>query len=58
MHCATYIFNLIAQDGLAIIGESIGKIRESVLFWTKPKKRNKKFEEAARQLHIKIFFFT
>ena len=52
MRCAAYIFNLIAQDSLAVIGESIDKIRESVLFWTTSKKRNKKFEEAARQLHI------
>ncbi|GJR74545.1 zinc finger BED domain-containing protein RICESLEEPER 2-like protein [Tanacetum coccineum] len=52
MRCAAHILNLIVQDGLAVIGDGIDRIRDSVAFWTATPKREQKFEEAARQLEI------
>ena len=52
MRCAAHILNLIVQDGLAVIGDGIDRIRDSVAFWTATPKREQKFEEAAHQLEI------
>ena len=52
MRCAAHILNLIVQDGLDVIKVSIGKIRDSVAYWTATQSREEKFEEAARQLKI------
>ncbi|XP_024984077.1 zinc finger BED domain-containing protein RICESLEEPER 2-like [Cynara cardunculus var. scolymus] len=52
MQCCAHILNLIVQDGLAVLGDGIERIRDSVAFWTASPKRNQKFEEAARQLGI------
>ncbi|GJV54590.1 zinc finger BED domain-containing protein RICESLEEPER 2-like protein [Tanacetum coccineum] len=52
MRCVAHILNLIVQDGLAVIGDGIDRIRDSVAFWTATPKREQKFEEAARQLEI------
>ncbi|XP_075642042.1 zinc finger BED domain-containing protein RICESLEEPER 2-like [Castanea sativa] len=52
MHCAAHVLYLISQDGLDVIGSSIGKVRKSVGFWTASIKRRQKFEEIAQQAHI------
>ncbi|KAL6553200.1 hypothetical protein OROGR_007042 [Orobanche gracilis] len=51
MRCAAHILNLIVKDGLEAIRDSIDRIRDSVYYWTTPK-RVEKFEETVRQLHI------
>jgi hypothetical protein len=33
MRCAAHILNLVVQDGLAVIGDGIERIRDSVLFF-------------------------
>jgi len=50
VRCAAHILNLIVQEGLKVIGESIGKIRDSVLSWIGSAGRIERFEEAARLL--------
>ncbi|XP_059635725.1 zinc finger BED domain-containing protein RICESLEEPER 2-like [Cornus florida] len=50
MCCVAHILNLIVKDGLDIIGGTIGKIRDSVHFWTASQAREEKFVEAASQL--------
>ncbi|KAH0639010.1 hypothetical protein KY285_035596 [Solanum tuberosum] len=50
VRCAAHILNLIVQEGLKVIGESIGKIRDSVLYWIGSAGRIERFEEAARLL--------
>ncbi|XP_059663425.1 zinc finger BED domain-containing protein RICESLEEPER 3-like [Cornus florida] len=53
MRCAAHILNLIVKDGLDIIGGAIGKIRDSVHFWTASQAREEKFVEVANGiLHI------
>nr|XP_023876444.1 zinc finger BED domain-containing protein RICESLEEPER 2-like [Quercus suber] len=52
MRCATHILNLIVQDELSLIGDSIKRIRDSVIYWTGSPKRRQKFEENARQLRV------
>ena len=52
MRCATHILNLIVQDGLSLIGDGIGKIRDSMIYWTGSPKKRQKFEENARQLCV------
>ncbi|KAK9208582.1 hypothetical protein WN944_000940 [Citrus x changshan-huyou] len=41
-----------AMDGLKVIENGVGKIRESVSYWTQTPKRFESFELAARQLKI------
>ncbi|KAL5538055.1 hypothetical protein UlMin_045842 [Ulmus minor] len=52
MRCAAHILNLIVKDGMFILDKGIVNIRESVSYWTATTKRNEKFMETARQLHI------
>uniref|UniRef100_A0A2N9FWV6 HAT C-terminal dimerisation domain-containing protein n=1 Tax=Fagus sylvatica TaxID=28930 RepID=A0A2N9FWV6_FAGSY len=52
MRCAAHILNLVVQDGLAVIGDGIERIRDSVLFWTASPKRRQKFDESSRHLRI------
>ena len=52
MRCAEHILNLIVQDGLSLIGDSIERICDSVIYWTGSPKRRQKFEENARQLRV------
>lgn len=52
MRCCAHILNLIVKDGLEIIGDSIEKIRDSVIYWSASPSRVEKFEEAVRQLPI------
>nr|GEU40846.1 zinc finger BED domain-containing protein RICESLEEPER 2-like [Tanacetum cinerariifolium] len=52
MRCAAHISNFIVQDGLAVIGDEIDRIRDSVAFWTTTPKREQKFEETTHQLVI------
>nr|GFB42972.1 zinc finger BED domain-containing protein RICESLEEPER 2-like [Tanacetum cinerariifolium] len=40
------------QDGLAVIGDGIDKITDSVAFWTATPKKEQKLKEAARELEI------
>ena len=42
----------MVQDGLAVIGDGIERIRDSVLFWTASSKRRQKFDELSRHLCI------
>jgi hypothetical protein len=52
MRCSAHILNLVVQDGLAVIGDGIERIRDSVLFWTASPKRRQKFDESSRHLRI------
>ncbi|KAK3205777.1 hypothetical protein Dsin_019823 [Dipteronia sinensis] len=52
MRCCAHILNLIVKDGLAVIGDGIEKIRDSVAYWVATPKRKERFVEAARQLNI------
>jgi hypothetical protein len=54
MRCAAHILNLIVKDGLEVIKDSIGKIRESVAFWTATPKRVERFEEIAKHVKVKV----
>ncbi|KAG8383633.1 hypothetical protein BUALT_Bualt04G0034300 [Buddleja alternifolia] len=51
MHCCAHILNLIVKDGLETISITIGRIRDSVVYWTASPARVEKFEEVARQLN-------
>jgi hypothetical protein len=44
MRCCAHILNLIAQDGLSVIGGGIEKVRDSVSFWTATPKREVGFD--------------
>ncbi|TXG63631.1 hypothetical protein EZV62_010625 [Acer yangbiense] len=52
MRCYAHILNLIVKDGLAVIGDGIERIRDSVAYWVATPKRKERFVEAARQLNI------
>ncbi|GLU01945.1 hypothetical protein SLE2022_192200 [Rubroshorea leprosula] len=52
MRCCAHILNLIVKDGLEVIVDGIKRVRDSVAFWTTTPKREKKFEETAKQLKI------
>ena len=52
MRCITHILNLVVADGLKVIENGVGKIKESVSYWTQTQKQFKSFELAARQLKI------
>lgn len=54
MRCCAHILNLIAQDGLSVLGDGIEKVRNSVAFWTATPKREQSFREAARQIKVSI----
>jgi hypothetical protein len=41
MRYVAHILNLVVQDGLAVIGDGIERIRDSVLFWIASPKRSK-----------------
>ena len=44
MRCAAHILNLIVQDGLSLIGDSIEKIYGSVTYRTRSPKKRPKFD--------------
>ncbi|KAK9724439.1 hypothetical protein RND81_05G071900 [Saponaria officinalis] len=48
MRCCAHILNLIVQDGLTVIGESIERVRNSVVFWTSSLLRITTFEKSAK----------
>lgn len=50
MRCSAHILNLIVKDGLDEIKAGVGKVRDSVAYWTATPKREERFEETARQL--------
>ncbi|KAL0290534.1 UNVERIFIED_CONTAM: putative AC transposase [Sesamum calycinum] len=52
MRCCAHILNLIVKDGLDIIGRSIERIRDSVIYWTALPSRVEKFEEIACQVPV------
>ncbi|KAL0318299.1 UNVERIFIED_CONTAM: putative AC transposase [Sesamum angustifolium] len=52
MRCCAHILNLIVNDGLYIIGSSIERICDSVIYWTGSPSRVEKFEETARQVPV------
>jgi len=54
LRCCAHILNLIAQDGLSVLGDGIEKVRNSVAFWTATPKREQTFREAARQIKVSI----
>lgn len=50
MRCSAHILNLIVKDGMDVIEDAIGKVRDSVSYWSGTPKRWEKFEDTARQL--------
>lgn len=54
MRCCAHILNLIAQDGLSVLGDGIKKVRNSVAFWTATPKREQTFREATRQIKVSV----
>ncbi|KAK4397961.1 hypothetical protein Sango_1271600 [Sesamum angolense] len=52
MRCCAHILNLIVNDGLDIIGSSIERIRDSVVYWIASLSRVEKFEKTGRQLPV------
>ncbi|XP_070008162.1 zinc finger BED domain-containing protein RICESLEEPER 1-like [Nicotiana tabacum] len=52
VHCAAHILNLIVQEGLKVMQDSINNVRDSVLYWIGSSGRIETFEEVARLLHI------
>ncbi|XP_062099936.1 zinc finger BED domain-containing protein RICESLEEPER 2-like [Humulus lupulus] len=52
MRCYAHILNLIVKDDLSIIGDSIDKIRDSVVYLSGTLKRYGKFEDTARSLEV------
>ncbi|KAK4388080.1 Zinc finger BED domain-containing protein RICESLEEPER 2 [Sesamum angolense] len=52
MRCCAHILNLIVKDRLDIIGSSIERIRDSVIYWIASPSRVEKFEETARQVPV------
>lgn len=61
MRCAAHIINLIVKDGLGakdamgvkVVEEAIGRIRETIAFWSATPKRHERFERAVLQEGIK-----
>ncbi|XP_019248801.1 PREDICTED: zinc finger BED domain-containing protein RICESLEEPER 2-like [Nicotiana attenuata] len=53
--CAAHILNLIVQEGLKVIGDSISKVRDSVLDWIGSAGRIERFEEAACLVHCSCY---
>jgi hypothetical protein len=61
MRCVAHIINLIVKDGLGakdamgvkVVEEAIGRIRETIAFWSATPKRHERFERAVLQEGIK-----
>ncbi|XP_047063406.1 uncharacterized protein LOC124670999 [Lolium rigidum] len=52
MRCCAHILNLIVRDGLAVLGDGIERVRDSVGFWSATPKRHEKFEKTCRLMNI------
>ncbi|KAJ4702657.1 Zinc finger BED domain-containing protein [Melia azedarach] len=52
IRCTAHILNLIVEDGLFVISNTIVKVRDSVSYWRTTTKRREKFDEVARRLNI------
>ena len=52
MRCWAHILNLIVKDGLAVLGDGIERVRDSVGFWSATPKRHEKFEKTCRLMNI------
>ncbi|KAH6800327.1 hypothetical protein C2S52_000791 [Perilla frutescens var. hirtella] len=54
MRCCAHILNIIAQEGLSVLGDGIEKVRNSVAFWTAIPKTEQSFRDAACQIKVSI----
>jgi hypothetical protein len=52
MCCCAHVLNLIVKDGMRVMEEGTGRVRESVAYWSATPKRHEKFEKMARTLNI------
>ena len=52
MRCCAHILNLIVKDGLAVLGDGIERVRDSVGFWSATPKRHEKFEKTCLLMNI------
>ncbi|KAM0865684.1 hypothetical protein ACQ4PT_043104 [Festuca glaucescens] len=53
MRCCAHVLNLIVKDGMNVMEKGIGRVRDSVAYWSATPKRHEKFEKMAKTLNIK-----
>ncbi|KAM0826474.1 hypothetical protein ACQ4PT_068854 [Festuca glaucescens] len=52
MRCCAHVLNLIVKDGTNVLEKGIGRVRDSVAYWSATPKRHERFEKMAKTLNI------
>nr|XP_051184072.1 zinc finger BED domain-containing protein RICESLEEPER 2-like [Lolium perenne]XP_051184073.1 zinc finger BED domain-containing protein RICESLEEPER 2-like [Lolium perenne] len=52
MCCCAHVLNLIVKDGMNVLEKGIGRVRDSVAYWSATPKRHERFEKMAKTLNI------